>query len=117
MSDYIVYEARLLLYSIATGAGLMMVYDLFRIARIFLPHRVFVVGMEDMVYWIYAALMTFSLLYAQNDGELRAYVIAGVFAGMILYDRLVSRFLLKFLKNVRKYLTMKIRSLRREKRH
>lgn len=116
MSVPIVYEVKLLLYSLLTGAGLMMTYDLLRIFRIFIPHSHFFVGIEDMIYWVYAALITFSLLYEQNDGGLRGYVIAGVFAGMFLYDRLVSRFFLKFLKNLRKYLKIKINKFLRPKR-
>ncbi|WP_349669012.1 spore cortex biosynthesis protein YabQ [Lacrimispora sp.] len=92
MSVHIVYEVKLLLYSFFTGAGLMMTYDLLRIFRIFIPHSYVFTGIEDMIYWVYAALVTFSLLYEQNDGGLRGYVIAGVFLGMFLYDRLVSRF-------------------------
>lgn len=107
MSAHIVYEVKLLLYSLLTGAGLMMTYDLFRIFRIFIPHSSLVVGIEDMIYWIYAALLGFSLLYEQNDGGLRGYVIAGIFLGMLFYDRLISRFFLKALKKFQKYLKMK----------
>ncbi|GLB28641.1 hypothetical protein LAD12857_05640 [Lacrimispora amygdalina] len=108
MSVHIVYEVKLLLYSFFTGAGLMMTYDLLRIFRIFIPHTYVFTGIEDMIYWVYAALVTFSLLYEQNDGGLRGYVIAGIFLGMFLYDRLVSRFFLKSLKNLQKYLKMKM---------
>lgn len=107
MSVHIIYEVRLLVYSFAAGGGLMMAYDLLRILRIFIPHSPAVVGVEDMAYWIYAGVMTFSLLYEQNDGGLRGYVIAGVFMGMFLYDRLISRFFLKSLKNTLKYLRIK----------
>lgn len=119
MSVHIIYEVRLLLYSFATGAGLMMTYDFLRILRIFIPHLPVIVGLEDMVYWVYASLVTFSLLYEQNDGGLRGYVIAGVFIGMFLYDRLISRFFLKFLKNTWKYLRMKLDKCfrHRRKRH
>ncbi len=115
MSYHIVYEVKLLLYSFLTGAGLMMTYDLLRIFRIFIPHSPIFTGLEDMVYWVYAALITFSLLYEQNDGVLRGYVIAGVFIGMFLYDRLVSRFFLKFLKNFQKYLKIKMNKYIRRK--
>lgn len=115
MSIPIVYEVKLLLYSLLTGAGLMMTYDLLRIFRIFIPHSHFFVGIEDMIYWVYAALITFSLLYEQNDGGLRGYVIAGVFAGMFFYDRIVSRFFLKSLKNLQKYLKIKIYKFLRPK--
>ena len=117
MSVHLVYEVRLLLYSCATGAGLMMTYDFLRILRIFIPHLPVIMGVEDMVYWVYASLVTFSLLYEQNDGGLRGYVIAGVFIGMFLYDRLISRFFLKFLKNTWKYLRMKLdKCFRRRKK-
>ena len=55
MSVHIVYEVRLLLYSFATGAGLMMTYDFLRILRIFIPHLPVIMGVEDMVYWVYAS--------------------------------------------------------------
>lgn len=108
MSVHIVYEVKLLLYSFFAGAGLMVVYDLFRAFRIVLNHKPFFTGIEDMAYWIYASLVAFWLLYTQNDGGLRAYVITGIFAGMLLYDRLISRFFLKLLKNLKKYLKIKL---------
>lgn len=116
MSVHIVYEIKLLIYSFLTGAGLMMAYDLLRVLRIFIPHSYVVVGLEDMIYWVYAALITFSLLYEQNDGGLRGYAITGVFMGMFLYDRVVSRFFLKFLKNFWKYFKMKMCECFRRKR-
>lgn len=51
--------------------------------------------------------MTFNLLYQQNDGGLRAYVIGGVLGGMILYDRLISRIFFKGLKKLGKKFTIK----------
>ena len=116
MSVHIVYEVKLLLYSFLTGAGLMMTYDLLRVFRIFVPHSYVFVGIEDMVFWVYASLTTFSLLYEQNDGGLRGYVIVGVFLGMFLYDRTISRFFLKFLQKFWKYLKMKIRIIFRRKK-
>lgn len=107
MSVHIVYEVKLLFYSFLTGAGLMVVYDVLRIFRMVIKHKPVFTGIEDMAYWIYASLVSFSLLYRQNDGGLRGYVIVGIFTGMLLYDRLVSRFFLKLLKNAGKYLKIK----------
>ena len=91
MSEMIRYEAGLILLSLSTGAWLMMVYDTLRILRLAVPHHPLVTGLEDFCYWIGASVVTFSLLYEQNGGQLRAYVIGGVLGGMILYDRIVSR--------------------------
>lgn len=107
MTGFIIYELKLLYMSLMLGAFLMFSYDVLRILRIFIRHKNLVVGIEDILYWIYAGAMTFNLLYGENDGKLRAYAVAGVFAGMVLYDRLFSRVLVKGLKKVKKYFKIK----------
>ncbi len=106
MSGFILYEARLLALSLSTGCWLMLVYDTLRVFRLMVRHGPLWVGAEDFVYWIFAGAATFMLLYEQNDGALRAYVIGGVLLGMLLYDRLVSRLLFKGLKKLGKAFKM-----------
>ena len=60
-------------------------------------------GIEDFLFWIFAGVVTFMLLYEQNDGGLRLYAIVGVLVGMSLYDRIVSRFLFAVLKKAGKW--------------
>ena len=107
MSGVIRYEAWLLMLSLATGGLLMLVYDTLRVFRLMIRHSAFAVGLEDFFYWIGAGVVTFNLLYQQNDGGLRAYVIGGVLGGMILYDRLISRIFFKGLKKLGKKFTIK----------
>lgn len=115
MSGNIEYELRLLFASFLTGIGLLMVYDCVRVFRLLFPHRALWVGIEDMLYWIYSSLIIFTLLYRENDGNLRAYAIAAAFLGMVLYQWLVSRKLLKHLKKFLEYLKMKRNSSIRRK--
>ena len=84
MSGRIQYEAWLMALSLAGGAWLMMAYDILRLLRMAVRHNSFWTGVEDFLYWLYAAGFTFMLLYEQNNGVFRAYVVAGVFLGMIL---------------------------------
>ena len=107
MSGVIRYEAWLLMLSLATGGWLMLVYDTLRVFRLMIRHSAFAVGLEDFFYWIGAGVVTFNLLYQQNDGGLRAYVIGGVLGAMILYDRLISRIFFKGLKKLGKKFTIK----------
>ena len=107
MSGVIRYEAWLMMLSLATGGWLMLVYDTLRVFRLMIRHSAFAVGLEDFFYWIGAGVVTFNLLYQQNDGGLRAYVIGGVLGGMILYDRLISRIFFKGLKKLGKKFTIK----------
>ena len=107
MSALIQYEAWLLGLSLATGAWLMLAYDTLRVFRLMIRHGPVWTGIEDFIYWMYAGVVTFMLLYEQNDGGLRAYVIVGVLAGMVIYDRLISRFFFKGLKKLGKKFTIK----------
>jgi len=114
MSENIRYEVHLAALSLGTGVGLMIVYDFLRILRMVIPHNGFWTGIEDVGYGIYGAFMTFGLLYEQNDGSLRAYVIIGTFLGMTVYQYLVSKKVLKYLKKGQEYLKMKMRKQRRK---
>ena len=116
MSGYIQAEARLMGLSFELGVILMVSYDVLRLFRLLIPHKVFWTGIEDFIFWIYAAVMTFGLLFEENSGELRAYSIICVFTGMLLYDRIVSRSAFDLLKNVGRWITMKKRNLKRWKR-
>ena len=103
MSMQIRYEAWLLLLSLLVGGWLMLVYDLFRVLRLMIKHSSFVRGIEDFLFWIFAGIVTFMLLYEQNDGGLRLYGLVG----MSLYERIVSRFLFAVLKKAGKWFKIK----------
>ena len=107
MSERIYYELLLTALSLITGGWLMAVYDGFRFLRILIRHNSLFVGIEDFFYWIYAGTATFMLLYELNDGGVRMYAVAGVFTGMILYDKIVSRFLFAALKKAGKWFKIK----------
>ena len=109
MSMVIRYEARLFLMSVGTGAGLMVVYDCIRVFRLLCPHMPWVVNVEDLLYGLYCAVMTFMLLYEQNDGSLRGFCVAGVILGMAAYQYLVSRVVLKYLQKQIKWIKMRVR--------
>ena len=108
MTSEILDELHLIIISIMSGAWLMIVYDILRIFRLFVPHGVWWTGVEDLGYWIYVAFYTFLMLCREHDGIPRFYIIAGVCLGMTVYDRIFSQKLLKALKNGVEYIKMKL---------
>ena len=110
MSEYIKIEAELAFSSFLLGAVLMISYDFLRLFRLLIPHGKWWTGLEDLLYWIYCAVMTFRLLFYQNSGILRGYVIGSVFFGMYLYDAIVSRNVFEVLKKIGRWITMKLRN-------
>lgn len=109
MSHYIILEATLAIQSFLLGLTLMISYDLLRLFRLWIRHGKFWIDVEDLIYWIYCAVMTIHLLFEKNDGILRGYVIGCAFFAMLLYDRIVSRRVFGLLKNIGRWITMKKR--------
>ena len=116
MSEYIKMEAELAFSSFFLGLILMISYDLLRLFRLLIPHGKWWTGMEDFAYWVYCAVMTFRLLFYQNNGILRGYVIGCVFLGMYLYDAIVSRSVFEVLKKIVRWITMKKETIIRRKK-
>lgn len=90
VSAEILREADVLLAAFGTGALLLFVYDLLRIIRKILPHKMWLVGAEDLIFWIGGAIVLFAMLYRENSGYIRGFVIGGVLVGMLLYNLLLS---------------------------
>lgn len=100
MSPSIHFEARLIILGIGAGAGLMALYDILRIFRVIVRHSWLWIGLEDLGYWIFAGFAVFYLLYRENDGVIRLYVIGTVLTAMAVYDHLCSAFFRKVLKKI-----------------
>lgn len=71
---------------------MIFAYDLLRIWRRVIRHGTVWIGIEDMFFWCWCAVAVFGMLYRQNDGLLRGFVIAAVLSGMFLYHFTISRY-------------------------
>lgn len=73
------------------GVFLAACYDLLRIFRGLIPHGSLWINMEDLIYWIYVAVVIFVMLYEKNDGQMRGFVLGGILVGMAAYAFSFSR--------------------------
>lgn len=83
----------------------MMLYDLLRIFRRVVPHGIWSVAVEDVIYWAVTALLVFQLLYRENDGAVRGYVLLAVAAGMLLYHQTLSNWLVEHISGILRFCT------------
>lgn len=90
VSSSITREALLLVFFFASGGLLIFVYDVLRIIRRLIPHKIGVVAFEDILYWIGCALFIFILLCRENEGMLRGFIMGAVLVGMLLYNHFLS---------------------------
>ena len=90
MSQVILGELRAAGVAFLSGAVITSVYDLLRIFRRVISHGNFWIGVEDLIFWMWTAVWTFSVLYRENDGNLRMYTMLFMAVGMILYHVTIS---------------------------
>lgn len=90
-------ELILFMKSLWYGAALLMVYDCLRILRRVFSHSNGLVAFEDLLFWTGSSLFLFSRFFRENAGALRAYLFAGVAAGMLAWHFSLSSFLVDFI--------------------
>lgn len=83
--------------AVLLGAALMLLYDVIRICRRILPRGIILVSIEDVIYWIVFGVAVFILLYRENDGAVRGFIVGGIAAGLFLYYQMLGRWLMKWM--------------------
>ena len=89
-------ENEFLLHALLMGIFITFVYDILRILRRVIPHRAFVVSIEDRGCWLYCAEKVCLMMYHESDGNLRWFAVMGALAGMVLYKKLISPWFVKY---------------------
>ena len=89
-------ENEFLLHALLMGIFITFVYDILRIFRRVVPHGGFLVSLEDLGFWIYCAAEVFLMMYHESNGHLRWFAVIGALIGMLLYKKLVSPWLVKY---------------------
>ena len=95
VSPAITQEGGLLLLSFGVGVLLMLSYDILRIFRKIISHGTFFLAVEDVIYWLACSLVVFAMLYRENDGLLRWFVLAGIARGMMVENHFLSPYIVK----------------------
>lgn len=78
-------QTRLFLLAIGLGFLLGVVYDLFRVVRMAFTMRRAGVFIQDVLFFLVCAAVTFVFLLAVNQGEIRGFIIAGEVLGFLIY--------------------------------
>ncbi|CAM4517296.1 spore cortex biosynthesis protein YabQ [Paenibacillus endophyticus] len=81
-----------------SGLGMGTVFDGYRVVTNELRFPRWWLPVLDVIYWIAAGLIVFRVLYASNNGEVRAYVFIGLAIGIVIYYFLLSRFVIAIVK-------------------
>lgn len=90
-NSVVAYELTVFWGAGAAGVLIAFLYDMFRLKRRIVRTRTVVVHIEDIFFWLIAAIVLFLASYIVSSGETRAYFYAGAFLGGLLYMSLLSK--------------------------
>lgn len=74
-------EFAVFIHAVLSGIVVTCVYLSLRVLRRIVPHALWAVNLEDMVYWLGTALYLFVQIYHTSDGVIRWYCALGIVLG------------------------------------
>lgn len=89
-------DSYILIWAVALGFLFGLYYELFRFIRLAFPHSPFLVGIEDLLFFLPVTLIFLFFCYAFSDGVIRWFSLLGAFSGFILYLLTLGKLLLFF---------------------
>jgi len=84
-------QAQIFVVFILVGAIIGIFFDCFRILRKTLKTSDIITALEDGMFWILTGLFLIYMIFVFNNGEIRLFLILGVFIGLILYFITISK--------------------------
>ena len=109
-------ELLALLTAIAAGGILRLSYHCVVCLRRIWKHSSFLVGVEDLIYWIGTAVYLFVQIYHTSDGVIRWYFALGVVFGAFVSTILIRK-IKKMLKKIYDFHSEKYIAKNQKKRY
>ena len=78
-------------HAVITGIILRLIYQCIKKLREIKKHRMWVIGMEDILFWIFTAVYTFVQIYQTSSGVIRWYFVLGIVVGAFLISKILEK--------------------------
>lgn len=88
------------LLSCLLGVGFGVLYDAFRIIRLAFWHGKIIVGIQDVLFFVLAAIGSFLFTLLRCEGQLRFYLLLGELMGFVVYYFTVGTVVLRVSKGI-----------------
>lgn len=85
-------QASLFLISVIFGVASTFLYDMLRVKRRVAKTKKFIIHLEDILYWIIIAVVSFFVFIRFLNEDLRFYMVIGAFIGMTSYSATISKY-------------------------
>lgn len=100
MREIILDQKNMFVISLALGAAMSFGYDLLRCLRMAISHGGLLIGIEDILYWIFWTYIIIDSIQRYSYGSLRVYIFFGIAVGAVAYITTISRLLLYIVSHI-----------------
>lgn len=104
MNELIYHQINILAIFILTGMCIGLLFDFFRIQRKVFKTFDFITYIEDVLFWILSGIILIIVIMKYTNGEIRIYMISGMVLGLIIYLRLISKYIIKINTSILKFI-------------
>lgn len=84
-------EVIVFVVALLSGASVRLTYKCLGCFREIVKHSLVLIGIEDIIFWVGAAIYLFIQIYQTNSGRIRWHFILGVVIGTILMSVFVKK--------------------------
>lgn len=81
---------------IITGIIIGILFDCFRILRKSFKTADWITYIQDIIFWILTGIIILFSIFKFNNGEIRSYIILGIFFGILIYMLTISKIVVKY---------------------
>ncbi len=94
--DEIYMQLFCLVIFILTGIIIGILFDCFRVLRRSFKTADWITYIQDIIFWILTGIIILFSIFKFNNGEIRSYIILGIFFGALIYMLTISKFVIKY---------------------
>ncbi|MBP3481461.1 MAG: spore cortex biosynthesis protein YabQ [Clostridia bacterium] len=102
-------QAVIFLFAVCAGALISLIFDVFRVLRIALPHGVIATALEDLLFSLCTLAVILMFLMTFNNGVFRMYIAVGMALGFTLCHYTLGALIVLQARLIVKILTVVIR--------
>lgn len=85
------------LLSLAGGVIIALIYDFYRLSRYYSKPKRIKTFIQDLIFWLVLSLIIILFVNRVNEGEIRGFIFLGFTIGILLYSRLLSKKVIRFI--------------------
>lgn len=106
-------QNQLYLFAITSLGGVAMglVYDFYRLFRYYSRPKKFKTHIQDLLFWIFLSISIVIFVNKVNEGEFRGFIFIGFTIGILIYSRLLSKKIIKFISYIIDFIIIKVKSI------